>query len=48
MGMVVVAMTTSTGHYDNISRLLWGLMGVAMEIRCGCVPTPCGYADMLD
>ena len=32
----MVAVTTVDGCYDNLSRLLWGYVTVAMEIDGGC------------
>jgi len=36
MGMVVVAMTIITGHYDNMSWLVWEYVMVGMGIDGGC------------
>ena len=49
----MVAMTTNSCCYDNMSRLLWdmlwllwGLMGVAKGTRCGYALMPYGCVDM--
>ena len=50
----MVAMTTNSCCYDNMSRLLWRYVVVAMGIdggvatgtRCGYALTPCGCVDM--
>ena len=44
----MVAMTTNSCCYDNILRLLLGLMGVAKGTRYGYALTPCGYVDVLE
>ena len=36
MGRLIVAMTIVDGCYDNLSRLLWRYVAVAMEINGGC------------
>ena len=43
---MMVAMTIDDGCYGNMSQLLWGLVMVAMETRCGCALTPCGCVNM--
>ena len=36
MGRLIVAVTIVDGCYDNLSRLLWRYVAVAMEIDDGC------------
>ena len=52
---LMVAMTTNSCCYDNMLRLLWRYIVVAMGIdrvakgtRCGYALTLCGCVDMLE